>query len=69
MSAIENCLNCAIDNSQCYECYILSGDEARDIQNRIYELEQWVRENQAKGSDEVFIKNINELHALREFKQ
>jgi hypothetical protein len=27
---IENCLNCEMDG-QCYECYILSGDEDREI--------------------------------------
>lgn len=30
MSAIENCLNCEADNGQCYECYILSGNEFTD---------------------------------------
>jgi hypothetical protein len=46
MNVIENCLNCKLDG-QCYECYILSGDEERDelldklevIQARIAELE------------------------------
>ena len=32
MNAIENCLNCELDG-QCYECYILSGDEQRDIES------------------------------------
>jgi len=28
---IENCLNCEYE-VQCYECYILSGEEERDIE-------------------------------------
>lgn len=30
-TTISNCLNCEMDGKQCYECYILSGQEDKDI--------------------------------------
>lgn len=34
---IENCLNCVLDG-QCYECYILSGQEDKDIKAHIEKI-------------------------------
>lgn len=30
---IEGCLNCEMDGEMCYECYVLSGDEERDLEH------------------------------------
>ena len=35
-----------------------------DIYKRIDDLQQWVRENQARGSDEVFMAKVKEMQDL-----
>ena len=35
-----------------------------DIYEKIDELQQWIRENQARGSDEIFMAKVNEMRRL-----
>jgi hypothetical protein len=35
-----------------------------DIYKKIDELQDWVRENQARGNDEIFMAKVKEMHAL-----
>jgi len=58
------CLNCEIDNTQCYECYILSGNEQKDIYKLIDDLQQWLRENQVRATDDVYKMKFNTMQNL-----
>ena len=35
-----------------------------DIYKQIEELQDWIRENQARGSDEIFMAKVAEMRAL-----
>jgi hypothetical protein len=36
----------------------------KTIYQKINELQQWVRENQARGSDKVFMEKVKEMQRL-----